>query len=83
MPSNVIKFTGDWGDHLPVMEEAAEDNELTHVVLKRKEYKRLDKGGLNHLKTRCSKLLADKLYLAKDYMGQGDVLIVLRFGECP
>jgi hypothetical protein len=83
MPSDVIDFTGDWGDHLPVMEEAAEDNELYHVVLTRKEYERLDEGGLVTLKTRCSALLANKLYLAEDYLGQGDILIVLRYGSCP
>lgn len=76
MPSDVIDFTGDWGDHLPVMEEAAEDNELYHVVLTRKEYERLDEGGLVDLKTFCSELLFSKLFLSEDHNGQGPVLIV-------
>ena len=83
MPDDFIVFTGDWGDHLPEMEKAAEDNEFFFVILKRKEYKQLYEGGLDTLKTRCSTLLADKLYLAKNHMGQGDVLIVLMYGNCP
>ena len=81
MPSDVIKFTGDWGEYLPVMEEAAEDNEFLHVDLTREEYEQLEEQGLGHLKTRCSEVLASKLFLDENYMGQGEFLIVLRFGE--
>lgn len=83
MPNDVVDFTGDWGDHLPEMEEAAESNELYHVELTPEEYERLDEGGLDQLKTRCSALLADKLHLEEDYLGIGDMLIVLRYGRCP
>ena len=81
MTDDVVVFTGKWGDHLPEMEEAAEDNEYFHVSLKRKEYKRLYEGGLVHLKTRCSELLASKLFLDENHMGQGEFLIVLRYGD--
>jgi len=81
MSSDVIKFTGDWGDHLPVMEEAAKNNEFYHVELIRVEYEQLEAEGLEYLKTRCSETLSTKLYLAENHMGQEEFLIVLPFGE--
>lgn len=84
MSDDTIKFSGDWNVHLPEMEKAAKQNELYHVVLTTHEqFEQLNDGGLDELKQQCSELLADKLYLAEDYMGQGDVLIVLRYGRCP
>lgn len=82
-----VKFAGDWGELLPFIEVAAENNYTFQVDLTPDEFARLKQSDMVALKERLTKNAAGRLALLQSYFqeggGEGPVLLVGRYGRCP
>ena len=78
------EFTGDWEPLIELINIAAAVNTLFAVILIKKEYRRLEAGGLAKMKKDFSERAFALLSLQEDYIRDGKPSLELfRTGRCP
>lgn len=77
-------FRGDWKPLVDIINTAAAVNTLFTIKLTKKEYRRLEKGGLEEMKDEFTERAFSLLYLYEDYLGKDKPSLELfRTGSCP